>query len=134
MNVVNAPTAEAWRDWLACHCQSETEAWLVIHRKSSGYPTLSYHEAIEHALCYGWIDSHAAKHDADSFRLRFTPRRPRSNWSRVNTERAARMIGLGLMTPLGQAAIDRARAAGTWPASGHPEMPGQVPGETRPHS
>jgi uncharacterized protein YdeI (YjbR/CyaY-like superfamily) len=64
-----------------------------------------YGEAIEQALCFGWIDSQARKHDADSFRLRFTPRRPRSNWSRVNRQRGARMIELGLMTEHGRAVM-----------------------------
>jgi uncharacterized protein YdeI (YjbR/CyaY-like superfamily) len=73
-----------------------------------------YAEAIEHALCYGWIDSHARKRDADSFYLRFSPRRPRSRWSRLNRQRAAAMTELGLMTEHGRAAIERAKATGTW--------------------
>jgi uncharacterized protein YdeI (YjbR/CyaY-like superfamily) len=87
--------------------------WLVIHHRDSPTPSVQYHEAIEHALCFGWIDSQARKHDPDSFVLRFTPLRPGSNWSRVNRERAARMIELGLMTDDGLAAIERAKAAGT---------------------
>jgi uncharacterized protein YdeI (YjbR/CyaY-like superfamily) len=102
---------------LAEHGRSEKEVWLVIHHKDSTTPSVRYHEAIEHALCYGWIDSHARKRDADSSLLRFTPRRPRSNWSRVNRERAARMIQLGLMTEHGQAAIDQATATGMWQES-----------------
>jgi uncharacterized protein YdeI (YjbR/CyaY-like superfamily) len=73
-----------------------------------------YHEAIEQALCFGWIDSHARKHDEHSSRLRFTPRNPRSTWSAVNRQRAARMIEQGLMTERGQALIDLAKAGGTW--------------------
>lgn len=75
---------------------------------------MRYHEAIEHALCYGWIDSQARKRDADSSHLRFTPRNPRSTWSRVNRQRAAKMTGLGLMTEYGRALIELARASGTW--------------------
>jgi uncharacterized protein YdeI (YjbR/CyaY-like superfamily) len=109
-----ASTTAQWRDWLARNCQSEKEVWLVIHHKDSGTPSVRYHEAIEHALCHGWIDSHARKHDADSSRLRFTPRKPRSTWSRVNRQRAAKMTELGLMTEHGQALIELAKANGTW--------------------
>jgi uncharacterized protein YdeI (YjbR/CyaY-like superfamily) len=109
-----ARTPTDWRAWLAQNCQSEKEVWLVIHHKGSGTPSVRYHEAIEHALCYGWIDSHARKRDPDSSQLRFTPRNPRSTWSRVNRQRAAKMIELGLMTEHGQAMIEHALATGTW--------------------
>lgn len=107
-------TTADWRDWLARNSQSEKEIWLIIHHKDSGAPSPRYHEAIEQALCFGWIDGLHRKHDADSSRLRFTPRNPRSTWSRVNRERAANMIELGQMTPRGQALIDVAKATGTW--------------------
>jgi len=106
--------AEVWRDWLAANGERETEVWLVIHHKDSGVPGLRYHEAIEHALCYGWIDGLHRKHDAHSSQLRFTPRSPRSTWSAVNRERAARMTEQGLMTERGRAMVDLARATGTW--------------------
>jgi uncharacterized protein YdeI (YjbR/CyaY-like superfamily) len=109
-----AETAADWRAWLARNGRCEKEVWLVVQRKDSATPSVSYGEAIEQALCFGWIDSHARKRDAGSFQLRFTPRRPRSNWSRVNQRRAARMIEQGLMTEHGQAAIDAAKANGTW--------------------
>jgi uncharacterized protein YdeI (YjbR/CyaY-like superfamily) len=113
MRTFHARTAEEWRNWLREHGRSTTEVWLVIHHRDSPTPSVRYHEAIEHALCFGWIDSQARKHDPASFVLRFTPRRPRSHWSRVNRERAARMIELGLMTDDGLAAIERAKATGT---------------------
>jgi uncharacterized protein YdeI (YjbR/CyaY-like superfamily) len=109
-----ASTTADWRAWLAQNCQSEKEVWLVIYHSDSGTPSVRYHEAIEHALCYGWIDSQARKRDADSSCLRFTPRSPHSTWSRVNRQRAVRMIELGLMTEPGQAVIELARASGTW--------------------
>jgi uncharacterized protein YdeI (YjbR/CyaY-like superfamily) len=105
VNTVSAATSAEWRAWLAQHHRSETEVWLVIYHKASPTASVGYGEAIEQALCFGWIDSQARKHGADSFRLRFTPRRPRSNWSRVNRNRAARMIELGLMTEHGRAAM-----------------------------
>lgn len=115
MTTYSARTAAEWRDWLAAHSGTEREIWLVIQRKDSPVPSVGYGEAIEQALCFGWIDSHARKHDATSFRLRFTPRRPGSNWSRVNQERAARMIEQGLMTERGQEQIDLAKARGAFP-------------------
>jgi uncharacterized protein YdeI (YjbR/CyaY-like superfamily) len=107
-------TTADWRDWLTRNSQSEKEIWLIIHHKGSATPSPRYHEAIEQALCFGWIDGLHRKHDADSSRLRFTPRNPRSTWSRVNRDRAANMIELGQMTPSGQALIDVAKATGTW--------------------
>jgi uncharacterized protein YdeI (YjbR/CyaY-like superfamily) len=114
MNTFSASSTDDWRAWLARNGQSAKEAWLVIPHSGSGTPGPRYHEAIEQALCYGWIDSHQRKHDAGSCVLRFTPRNPRSTWSRVNRERAARMTEQGLMTEPGQALIDLARATGTW--------------------
>ncbi len=114
MKTFTATTTADWRTWLAQNCQSEKEVWLIIRHKDSGTPSPRYHEAIEHALCFGWIDSQAQKHDASSSRLRFTPRSPHSTWSRVNRQRAARMIEQGLMTTHGQAMIDLAKAKGTW--------------------
>ena len=113
-NLVVGSSVEAWREWLADNSQAETEAWLVIQHKNSGVPGIRIHEAMEQALCFGWIDSLHRKHDADSSRLRFSPRRPRSTWSATNRERAARMIAAGLMTEQGQAMIDLAKERGTW--------------------
>jgi len=114
MDTFHASTTEEWRDWLARNSQSEKEVWLVIHHKDSATPSPRYHEAIEQALCYGWIDGLHRKHDANSSQLRFTPRTPRSTWSKVNRERAANMTALGLMTERGQALIDLAKATGKW--------------------
>ena len=114
MKIFSASNTDDWRGWLARNCRSEKEVWLVVHHSRSGTPGPRYHEAVEQALCYGWIDSQARKHDADSCILRFTPRKPRSTWSRVNRDRAARMTELGLMTEHGQALIDLAKATGTW--------------------
>ena len=77
MTTLLARTTADWRAWLAQNGQYEKEVWLLIHRKNSTTSSVRYNEAIEQALCYGWIDSQARKHDADSFRLRFTPRTSR---------------------------------------------------------
>lgn len=99
---------------LAQNGQSEKEIWLVIQHKDSPTASPRYHEAIEHALCFGWIDGLHRSHDADSSALRFTPRSPRSTWSRTNRERVQRMIEEGLMTEHGQRLTDLARRSGTW--------------------
>ena len=114
MSIVVGTSAEVWREWLAAHSRSETEVWLVIQHQNSGVPSIRIHEAMEQALCFGWIDSVHHKHDAHSSRLRFTPRRPRSRWSALNRERAERLVADGLMTEQGQAAIDLAKEKGTW--------------------
>jgi uncharacterized protein YdeI (YjbR/CyaY-like superfamily) len=115
--VVTAASVASWRAWLAEHGRSETEAWLVIPHKSSGLPGVTYAEAVEQALCFGWIDGLQRRHDERSARLRFSPRRRKSRWSAPNRERVERMTREGLMTEDGQAAIDRAKADGTWPTS-----------------
>lgn len=116
MTTIIGSSVEAWREWLAANSQSETEAWLVIHHKNCGVPSIRIEEAMEQALCYGWIDGLHRKHDANSSRLRFSPRRPRSTWSAVNRERAERLIEQGLMTEAGQAMVDLAKETGTWDA------------------
>ena len=103
MKVLDASSPDEWRAWLAEHYQSESEIWLVIANKAAA--GVHYAEAVEQALCFGWIDSHGRKDDAQRFVLRFTPRRPRSRWSPTNLRRAAKMIELGLMTEWGQAAM-----------------------------
>jgi uncharacterized protein YdeI (YjbR/CyaY-like superfamily) len=114
VTVVTASSASDWRDWLARNGQDATEAWVVLHHRDRGLPGLRYHEAVEQALCFGWIDGLHRSGGPGRSLLRFTPRTARSKWSQVNRRRAARMAGLGQMTEPGQAAIDRAKAAGTW--------------------
>jgi uncharacterized protein YdeI (YjbR/CyaY-like superfamily) len=117
MSTVEARTTGDWRAWLAEHGESAKEVWLVLHHKDSDTPSPRYHEAIEHALCFGWIDGLHRKRDEHSSQLRFTPRSPRSTWSQVNRDRAADMITRGLMTDRGQATIDLAKDRGTWHAA-----------------
>jgi uncharacterized protein YdeI (YjbR/CyaY-like superfamily) len=101
VNIVYAPTRKVWRDWLSKNHDKEKEAWLVFYKKSSGKPFVPYNEAVEEALCFGWIDSVMHPHDSDSRIQRFTPRNPKSNWSELNKERARRLIKAKLMTPAG---------------------------------
>ncbi|WP_026880381.1 YdeI/OmpD-associated family protein [Hymenobacter norwichensis] len=104
----------AWRQWLQEHHASGPGVWLVYCKKSSGQPSLTYAEAVEEALCFGWIDSHPRKLDADRTQLLFTPRKPRSGWSRVNKERLERLEAAGQLMPAGLAAIARAKQNGAW--------------------
>jgi uncharacterized protein YdeI (YjbR/CyaY-like superfamily) len=114
VNTFEATTSADWRDWLATHGASQREIWLVMRRKGSPVPGISYEHAVCQALCFGWIDGHHRGRDEHSSLLRFTPRTSRSVWSRPNRDRAARMLEAGMMTPAGRAAIDRAHAGGTW--------------------
>ena len=113
---VAAATRAAWRAWLKKHHASERSVWLIIHHKNSGTPCVLYEEAVEEALCFGWIDSIAHKRDATSKYQFFAQRKPKSNWSKANRERAERMIAEGTMTPAGQALIDAAKRSGAWEA------------------
>ncbi|NEU07758.1 hypothetical protein GZH53_05490 [Flavihumibacter sp. R14] len=111
---VYAPTRAEWRDWLQQNSQSEKSVWLILYHKKSKVPCVSIQEATEEALCFGWIDSLAKSRDAESYYLTFTPRNPKSKWSKPNRERAERMIAGGLMTAQGQKLIDIAKETGRW--------------------
>jgi uncharacterized protein YdeI (YjbR/CyaY-like superfamily) len=108
------PNAAAWRSWLETNGVSKKAVYLICYHKKSGIPTISYEEAIEQALCFGWIDSKAKGRDAQSSYLKFTPRNPKSSWSSRNRERAARMIEKGWMREQGQQMIDLAKQMGRW--------------------
>jgi uncharacterized protein YdeI (YjbR/CyaY-like superfamily) len=107
----------SFETWLAAKHSSETELWLKIHKKDSGRATVTYAEALEVALCWGWIDGIRKSHDAISFLQRFTPRRPKSVWSQVNREHVARLTAAGRMTEHGQRHIDAAKSDGRWAAA-----------------
>jgi uncharacterized protein YdeI (YjbR/CyaY-like superfamily) len=111
---VHADDAIAWRTWLAEHHTSATGAWLVTWRARTGRPRLAYEDAICEALCFGWVDSTGGSFDADRGKLYFAPRRPGSVWAASNRERVARLTAQGRMAPAGQAAVDRAKADGSW--------------------
>lgn len=96
-----------WRSWLAKNHAKEKEIWLVYHRKSSGKPRVSYNNAVEEALCYGWIDSTAKGIDEEKFAQRFTPRKPKSKISEMNKERVRRLIKENKMTAAGLKAISK---------------------------
>jgi uncharacterized protein YdeI (YjbR/CyaY-like superfamily) len=110
--------AAAWAAWLAERHATSDGVWLALAKRGGDPPTrLRYQEAMEEALCYGWIDGQVRRYDADSYRQRFTPRRKRSAWSRRNVELAERLIGEGRMKPTGKAAVEQARSDGRWQAA-----------------
>ena len=110
-------TATAFEKWLSTNHARETEIWLKIHKKDSGLPTVTALEALDVALCWGWIDGIRKGFDEQSFLQRYTPRTPRSIWSQVNRDNIARLTAEGRMTPQGQAQVDAARADGRWDAA-----------------
>ena len=99
----------------------ETEIWLKIHKKGSGLPTVTNVEALDVALCWGWIDGIRKSFDARSFLQRYSPRRARSIWSQINRDHVARLTAAGRMTPHGQRQVDAAKADGRWAAAYAPQ-------------
>jgi uncharacterized protein YdeI (YjbR/CyaY-like superfamily) len=112
---------EAFENWLAKHHASECELWLKIHKQDSGLDTVTYAEALDVALCWGWIDGIRKAFDKDSFLQRFTPRRSKSLWSQVNRAHVARLVAAGRMTEHGQKHVDTAKADGRWDAAYAPQ-------------
>lgn len=113
---VEVGTAREWRSWLETHHAQVDGAWLVSFKKATGKTAMTYDEAVEQALCFGWVDSLPRKLDAERSMLLFTPRKPTSRWSRPNKERVARMEAAGQMTPAGRSLVEAAQANGSWTA------------------
>jgi len=107
-------TAQGFGDWLSAQPDDAAGAWVRFARKGAGITSLSKTEAIDLALCHGWIDGQLDKYDAQSWLIRFTPRKARSKWSEVNRTRALELIADARMTSRGQAEIERAKADGRW--------------------
>jgi uncharacterized protein YdeI (YjbR/CyaY-like superfamily) len=110
-------TQAAFEAWLAAHHASETEIWLKVHKKDSGKATVTHLEALDVALCWGWIDGIRKGFDEHSFLQRFTPRKAKSIWSQVNRDNIARLTLAGRMTPHGHKHVDAAKADGRWAAA-----------------
>jgi uncharacterized protein YdeI (YjbR/CyaY-like superfamily) len=108
------PDQAAFAAWLEKHHADTRELWLKIHKKGSGRPTVSYAEALDVALCWGWIDGQKKSFDEESFLQRFSPRSKQSIWSQNNREHVARLIGEGRMRPDGLRQVEAAKADGRW--------------------
>lgn len=111
---VHAETRAQWRQWLEGHHASSKGVWLVTWRKAAGKPLLPYDDAVEEALCFGWVDSRPRTLDDERTQLLFTPRKRGSGWSRPNKQRVERLVAAGLMAPAGLAVVEAARADGSW--------------------
>jgi uncharacterized protein YdeI (YjbR/CyaY-like superfamily) len=108
----------AWRMWLREHHDDPTGVWLVLAKKGTVEPTnLTYEEALEEALCHGWIDGQVKQRDATTYKQRFTQRRARSAWSKRNVAKAERLVAEGRMHPAGLAEMERAKTDGRWEAA-----------------
>jgi uncharacterized protein YdeI (YjbR/CyaY-like superfamily) len=136
IKTLHATTRAAWRAWLAEHYASEREVWLVYAKRHTGEPRVEYDDAVEEALCFGWIDSIVRRLDEDRFAQKFTPRRPGSRWSESNRRRYAKLEAAGTLAPAGlangpgdaEAPVGSAKAK---PERGAVELPAYVEEELR---
>jgi len=107
-------TRDEWRDWLAENHADSPGVWLVYHKKHTGVPRVAYEDAVEEAICFGWIDSTVRRLDDARYKQKFTPRRNGSRWSAHNRRRAEAMIAAGRMRPAGRRRVDEAKRTGAW--------------------
>lgn len=112
----HAKSRKEWRKWLEKNHSTEKSVWLIIYKKESEIPSVYYSEAVEEALCFGWIDSKPNKRNEDSYYQFFAKRNPKSNWSKVNKAKIAKLIEKGLMQSAGLEMIEIAKENGTWTA------------------
>ncbi|WP_205472452.1 YdeI family protein [Nocardioides sp. SYSU D00038] len=115
--VLDLPDATAWEAWLERHHAERPEAWLRIAKRGRGHVSLSISDALDGALCFGWIDGQRRALDEVSYLQRYCPRRPRSTWSQVNVEKVEALVAAGRLRPAGLAEVERAQADGRWAAA-----------------
>ncbi len=125
------PSAAAWEAWLEKHHADSDGIWVKFAKKASGIETVVYKEAVHEALRYGWIDGHTKRLDDDWYIQRFTPRRARSRWSKINCAKAEALIAGGAMQPAGLAEVERAKADGRWDAAYDGPATATVPDDLR---
>ena len=124
-------SAADWEAWLAEHHADTDGIWVKFAKKASGIPTVVYAEAVHEALRYGWIDGHTKRLDDDYYIQRFTPRRARSRWSKINCAKAEALIASGVMESAGLAEVERAKADGRWEAAYDAPSTATVPDDLR---
>jgi uncharacterized protein YdeI (YjbR/CyaY-like superfamily) len=122
---------DAWAAWLAAEHEQSDGVWVKIAKKAAGVDSVSYAEALEVALCYGWIDGQKRSFDGDHWLQRFTPRTARSKWSKINREKATELIDSGAMRPAGLREVERAKADGRWEAAYEAQSAATVPDDLR---
>lgn len=111
---VYAPDRESWRAWLDANSEKRPSVWLVSYKKATGKPAVPYEEAVEEALCFGWVDSKVQSMDEERYRRYYSRRKPTSNWNGANKARVAKLIKQGKMTEAGLRAIELANENGAW--------------------
>jgi uncharacterized protein YdeI (YjbR/CyaY-like superfamily) len=130
MKQVSISTRGQWRRWLAeNHDKEENGIWLVFHKKETGRLSLEYEEAVEEALCFGWIDSIIKRIDDDKYCRKFTPRKDDSTWSDTNRKRAEKIIKEGRMIEFGLAKVEAAKRLGSWEMDPRPVINRNIPQE-----
>ncbi len=127
MEILDFADADGWASWLEAHQHEETEAWLRIAKAKSGISTVTITEALDVALCYGWIDGQRKGNDDVSFLQRYSRRRPKSSWSQVNVGKVEALTAAGRMQPAGLEEVDKAKADGRWDAAYEPQRTAEVP-------
>jgi uncharacterized protein YdeI (YjbR/CyaY-like superfamily) len=128
--VLTVADATAWSHWLTEHGGQAGGVWIVLAKKGITKPTrLTYGQALEEALCHGWVDGQLSRGEPATFRRKFTPRRPGSSWSQHNVTLVNRLINEGRMQSAGLAAVDRAQADGSWDAAYASQATMEVPGD-----
>ena len=120
---------EAWLAWLELNHDDSDGVWLLIAKKGAPASTVSQAEALEVALCFGWIDGQVGRHDEHFYKPRFTHRRPKSKWSQINCAKVTQLIDRGLMQPPGLEEIEKAKADGRWEAAYEPQSTATVPSD-----
>ena len=120
-------TPEDFRAWLERNHDESKGIYVRYFKKASGKPTIVYKQALDEALCFGWIDGHVKSIDDDCYIQRFTPRRPKSNWSKVNRDHVARLVKEGRMRPAGLREVERAKADGRWDGASEPPSRATLP-------
>jgi len=115
--IITFKDAASWRAWLAENHENQNGVWARLYKKASGIATVTYAEAVDQALCFGWIDGQRKSYDEVSFVQKFTPRRSQSLWSKRNIDYIARLTEAGLMMPAGVAEVERAKQDGRWDAA-----------------
>ena len=113
-NSIHPETRAAWRHWLEEHHARSEGVWVISYKKATGKPRMEYEDAVEEALCFGWIDSKPNKLDEERSMLWFAPRKPGTGWARPNKDRVERLLAFGLIAPAGLAKVEAAKKDGSW--------------------
>ena len=120
-------SAGEWWEWLELNHAKSDGLWIAIAKQDSGIESVRYPDVLDHAICFGWIDGRRERLDEERFLQRFTPRRSRSRWSRINREKAERLIESGLVRPAGVEEVEKARGDGRWERAYEPQRDAAIP-------